>query len=134
MLISYLCVQIIFGCSCFSVTIFPVLRSCHFFGRLCLRLLRAEVPEPTPAVTYLGQFRLQEKRGGSRRPRLRNTAFFLESFSVIPIHKRGYVVTFSQNGYVVTFSQIYIFTNLYLRLQQQLEQGFHPVPGLVESL
>ena len=51
--------------------ILTVLRSCHFFGRL--RLQVAKVPEPTPAPTYLGRLRLQAKKGGSRRLRLRNT-------------------------------------------------------------
>ena len=46
-----------------SVHCLPVLRSRHFFGRL--RLWMAKVQEPTLAPTYLGQLRLQTKKGGS---------------------------------------------------------------------
>ena len=35
----------------------PVLRSCHYFGRL----LQSEVQEPTPAPTELGRLRLYTK-------------------------------------------------------------------------
>ena len=38
------------------VSLTPVLRSRHIFGRL--RLPKSEVPEPTPAPTRLGRLRL----------------------------------------------------------------------------
>ena len=48
-----------------------VLRSRHFFRRFRLRMVKVSEPTPAPAPTYLGRlwFRLQAKKGGSRRLR-----------------------------------------------------------------